>query len=212
MPIPKLTTEDSFDGIWEAVVYTQARLEATKETQEFVPVFESLEERLSQEEARYKDIRKAAIKAGAKVEVVNQIFDETTSRFEVDLGVEVQRDRKAPLYMQFFPTPPSRVIRLGLSSQTQTCRKWPELLDTAPKSLQPYASSFRTIFAQAEEVLKERDTADTQRLLFRNQGLQAFVDDLNAARLSLASELLAIAATKFKNSTFAQAWVRSFFR
>ncbi len=208
MAVPYLESTQAIEGVWSELAYTRARAKHDPNARDLLPPIEALIERAKQLRTEQLGAWEGEIDAQAGVDAVNDALDATTVDFGRALDNEI-RDRKHPTYKRYFPIPPSDVVALGLESELERVRSWPEYLATEESAtLKAFADRFREHIAAGDAAVEARRMAAASRANHRAAAIQRFFDDVNAARQSLHALLTQRAVER----RLGRRWADRFFR
>lgn len=205
----EIPTSRSILSYWEELIYLEAALVANEETAPLAsPVTATLDnfEVILQ---RDLDTRRALVRARAHASIADANLDEALREVHSNTLHLVRQDRGRKEYQTLFPGALTAHIRHALARQVEVTR---DTLQTLGLSL--FDASFRAAqealleprLEQGEVVLAERKDAQLGRAEGRLD-IEGWKEEVNAVRLSVYSELLALAvSTRRKRS-----WAESFF-
>lgn len=200
---------DSFDVIWEELVYTEARLLADKNAKKLAPMVGELVARLEDARAGQYGAWRAEVVAQAHVDAADEALDACV----VAVGAELARsddDRDAPRRKRYLgERTAKKVAAQGLESELGVVRAWPDSLATEEEpALQAQAEPLREAVAAGDAAVAERARAQNARRDFMARDKAKLVDAVNDLRTELHAEL----ARKVVPLKLARGWPESFFR
>lgn len=192
MPIV-LRNSDSLDSYWEELVYTEARLLAAGHTSHATAIAKRIKA-LDALQAAQKGHWRREIVAQAHVDAVDDDLDDRVEGVARELTY-LDKGRKTSRFRQYFKGTVSAIVRLGLESQLGVVRPFVAMLAKEPeKALKDHGKALSGIVKNGDKAVEERASAATDRAAHRARQILSFVDDLNAARLTLHAELTIHAA------------------
>ncbi len=184
-----LRTNESLDGLWEELVYTEARLLAAGHKTHAATVAKTIK-LLDGLHAGQRDAWRREIVAQAHVDAVDDTLDDEVEGLGRDLLHLETGDRKAARFKQYFKTAVNTVVRLGLESELKVVRVFvSQLAKESEKVLKDHGKALAALVKKGDEVVAERRDAATDRAAHRARSILSFVDDLNAQRTSIHAEL-----------------------
>lgn len=199
----------SLNTVWEELVYTDARLKGDRHASDLAPQLAA--PLAAVDEARRGQFAawQAEILAQAQVDGVNDELDDAVVDF-ADTLLFTLRDRTSPRYGRYFTRrSPHAVVRLGLASQVELVRSWPESLRTEPEeALRAFAPSLAALVEKADAALAGRDRAAAARADHRVRVIEPLVDQVNSARNTLYGALV----QRAEERKLGRSWPESFFR
>lgn len=195
----------------EDIEFTEAALSADEDTKHLACLFRDELETWEKVFKRYRDGRRAIVKADAKVSVCNQKLDDTTTRFGHVLLAEAGGDRKSTFYRRFFPMIPSEFIRQGLRKQCEYTRdtmigELEKLPDESP--LKAYLPVLEERVARTLDALDARGKVMGERASTAHD-VEEWKEGVNRLRLSTYAALLQLATEKNLGKSFAESFFRS---
>lgn len=194
MPV-LLRNSDSLDSYWEELVYTEARLLAAGHTSEATAVGKRIKT-LDALSAGQKAHWRREIVAQAHVDAVDDDLDDRVEGVAREI-VYLDKGKKTSRFRQYFKGAVSAIVRLGLESQLGVVRPFVAMLAKEPeKPLKDHGKALAGIVKRGDQAVEERVNAATERAAHRAREIVAFVDDLNAARITLHAELTIYATKK----------------
>jgi len=210
--IATLRTSDSFDTLWEEIVYTEAKLlgdrspEATKLAKSFSDILKRW--------AKVRDDRyghwRIEVVADAGVDTADQNLDEATSGVDDALQHATGGTANAR-YKRYFKVALSLITKLGLQSQLLKLAGWAESLASEPeKEVRDAGKQLAACMKAGDEAITARTKAIGGRADHFARELTSFVDDVNALREGTFGQLIAIGQKRKKRSP--SAWAARFFR
>jgi hypothetical protein len=207
--IRTLRDNDGLKGIHEELVYTEARLLARPETKDLAQSITDLIARCAVVQADQLEAQRQETIAEAMVDSADDELDDEVDAIALDVAYACGGDKQSGRYKRYFPDSVSAVTKLGLDSETKKVTPWVMWLgaETEPK-LKDHGTRLTSVLADARAALSTRVAAASKRSNHHANDLQNFVDDVNAARLSILGELTKRQATFKKSSD----WATRFFR
>ena len=189
MAMRELRDEESLENVWEELIYTEARRVHDPHAKDLVPVVSKLAARRSQVREGQEAAWRAEVVAQAGVDGADDTLDEIVSRISVTL-LHAVGDRTSPRFTRYFKNAPNIIIRMGLASEIEVVRGWPESLKgEAEKELKILGKDLADAIAVGDAALEERRRAAAARADHRVREIIPLIEDINAARLSLYAEL-----------------------
>jgi hypothetical protein len=190
MSIRQLRHDDALDTIWDDLVYTEARLSADKRTKDLAKPIAQLLARLEKIALAQKSNWRAETIAQALVDKCDDDLDDQVAAFSNDLSHAEGGKKNTERYKFYFGTSATDVIRLGLKSEIAKIETWVgKLKGEKIAALKAHAAKFAALVKDGEAALGSRTTTQTARAAHRIDAIHSFVDDVNAARNSIAAEL-----------------------
>lgn len=194
----------------EDLEFTEAALSADEETEYLARPFRDQLETWEKVVKRYREARRAIVRADAKVSVCNQKLDATTMRFGHALLAEAGGDRKSTLFRRFFSLMPSELIRQGLRKRCEYTRdtivgELKRLPDGSP--LLPYLALLDQKVARALDALDSRSQVQGERATTAYD-VEDWKIGINRLRLATYAALLRIATEKNLGKSFAESFFR----
>ena len=179
----------------EEVLHTRALLAAhpflATQAAEFEPLYGGWQELMQQEMA----LLRQRLDTEARAIIVDDAFDFLCVAISATLLAESGGNRKAPAYLRYFgAAPPSKLKRPVLGDQLETMRTWVPSLQEANQSeaLRGYGDKLATAVADADAAVTAMSEAAGRRADHEIGPRKAYIDRLNAARLSLYGQLAKI--------------------
>ena len=195
MALRTLRDNQSLDGIWEELVFTEARLLGDEQAKEFGPVIGQLIARLEKTRGGQLGTWREEVAAQAAVSAVDDQLDDWVQALDMALLNIVQKDIQSPRYRRYFSTSPSSIIRMGLESELGRVRAWADSLATEPEvPLRELSTRLKSIIVLGDQALERRRKSGASRSDHRVRDITSLVDDVNAARASLYGALTKRAA------------------
>jgi hypothetical protein len=199
----------SIDSFWEELVYTEARLSGDEQAKELAQPFQVLLGRLGTVRGGQLDVWHEEVSAQAAVSAADDRLDDLVRALARALLRVVNDDVKAPLYLRYFASTPSSIIRLGLENEVARVRGWVDsLVSESEKELQELGAQLRTLVGQGDQALERRRKAGAARSDHRVRAITPLIDDINSARFSLYGSL----TTKAAAQGLPRDWPDRFFR
>lgn len=189
----KLDYDIALSTLWGEAVYTEARLLSEPLTCPYAPAFGALVERVEVEERAQRALRRKEIVAQAGVDRADDGLDDGVNETDRALRVVVRDDREDKRYTRYIKRAPSLIIRMGLETELEAVRNWPESLKT---EAEPQLAQMGTLMEErvkaGDDAIKARNKAMTDTADHRVRSIVRLVDDVNAARLSLFGQLVSL--------------------
>ncbi|MBK6465345.1 MAG: hypothetical protein IPF92_30725 [Myxococcales bacterium] len=184
-----LRSSESLDGLWEELVYTEARLLAAGHKPQAAATSKSLK-RLEALQAGQRAAWRREIVAQATVDVVDDALDDEVETLGRNLLHLEAGNRKTARFKQYFKSAVSTVVRLGLESELPVVRGFISQLAKEPeKVLKDHGKAFTALAKSGDEAVAERRDAAIERAAHRAREILGFIDDLNASRTTIHAEL-----------------------
>jgi hypothetical protein len=182
MSINTIQYSDSLEFIWTVLTWEEARLLKDKNAADLAPEVGELLERLDALNAGQRKAWRAELIAQAGVDAGDDDIDDVVDDVDNEL-LRTDRDRDAPRYKRYFKKPRHAIVRLGLESELEEVRTWPESLKTEPeKALKKLAVRLQEAIEAGDAAVKERQRAAAKTSDHRVREIVRFIDDVNAAR------------------------------
>ncbi|MCK6589933.1 MAG: hypothetical protein HUU21_14655 [Polyangiaceae bacterium] len=182
MSINTIQYSDSLEFIWTVLTWEEARLLKDKNAADLAPEVNDLIERLNAISAGQRKAWRAELVAQAGVDACDDEIDDVVDDVDNEL-LRADRDRDAPRYKRYFKKPRHAIVRLGLESEIEQVRTWPESLKTEPeKALKKLAARLEEVIAAGDAAVEERQRAAGRTSDHRVRDIVRFIDDVNAAR------------------------------
>jgi hypothetical protein len=208
MAVPYLEPTQAIDNAWGQLVYTRARVKHDPNARDLLPQIEALIERCKQLRTEQLGAWEGEIDAQAGVDAANDALDATTVDFGRALDNEI-RDRRSPAYKRYFAVAPSDIVVLGLESELERVRSWPDYLaGEESATLEAFGDRFREHIAAGDDAVEARRMAAAARANHRATAINRFFDDVNGARQSLHALLTQRAVER----RLGRHWADRFFR
>jgi hypothetical protein len=209
MSIGTLQGTLSLDTLWEELIFTEARLSVEEPSKPFALTFQDLLTRLGTVRNGQLEVWREEVLAQALVSAADDRLDDLVRALARVLLRLVNADVRAPLYLRYFASTPSSVVRLGLESEVARVRGWVDSLVSEPdKDLQALGAQLRTLVGQGDLALERRRKAGAARSDHRVRAIVPLIDDINSARLSVFGALTKIAGEQ----RLPRDWSDRFFR
>lgn len=130
------------------------------------------------------------VDANARVRWVDYALDTATEGFARELLHAAGGDREALVFRQFFPEPPSEVVRLGLESELAVVARWFTLRSEVKldKASTERLDAVEAFVAEGREALAGREQA-AQQVVRVGLQIARWKEDANGLRRSVASAL-----------------------
>jgi hypothetical protein len=204
MSIRLLEPTRSLQSHDEVLAYDHAKLAADRQTRAFAPPFKAMSERLRVVEANQRTRRFAIITEQALASYWGDELDAATKALGVEALLIARNDRESPRFTRYFKNhSPSEVEHLGLESQLEHVKVWPELLRSEPEaSLQAFAARFDECAIEGRAALDHLALAEDASSTQRAQEILPLVADINTLRTNTYADLIKIGGKR---------WARSFF-
>lgn len=201
--------EEALDVVWEELVYTEARLLSDPLAKSLAPQAARLLAQWDRVAAGQRAAWRAEIVAQAAVDQADDELDEGVDEVARELLHEEKGDRGTERFKGYFRQAPNEVTRLGLESELEVVRSWPEALQgEAEKTLQRLSKTMKDLLAQGDAAVEGRQKAAVARATQRVREVVRFVDDVVAARRSMLTELHLRAQREGKDAD----WALRFFK
>lgn len=191
MAVSTIRHEEPLETMWQELVYTEARLLADKRAKDLAPPIK--QHLVRWEQARHGQVEawRGEVVAQAHVDAADDGMDDFVTDFARSLLDQTKGDRGAPLFRRYFNHAPNKMIRVALGSELPKVRPWVKSLSAEKDArLKAHGEALSPLVADGEAALKEREDAAASRADQRAREIAAFVDDVNAARLSLYGVLI----------------------
>lgn len=209
MPARILPHDIALDELWSELLYSEVRAASNAHAQDLAPHFAGLVKRTEETLLGQRKAWRAEIGAQAAVDAADDALDDNVGALASSLLRVAQEDRGSPRFVRYFPKAPSAVVRLGLESELDRVRGWPDSLKgEAEKELKALAKPFAQNVTDGETALRARDRAAGARADHRVREIVRLVDDANAVRQSICGELMQRAVEHRLPSD----WAARFFR
>jgi hypothetical protein len=204
-----IRSQEALETVWSELVYTESRASADRYASDLAAPITALVAQVEELRRQQLGEWRAVIAAQAQVDAVSEELDELVSDF-VDTLLFTLRDRKSPRFVRYFGSrTPLEITRLGLSSELEEVRGWPDSMQSEPEeALRAFAPKLEALVEQGEVALHKRTVASAARADFRVRSIEPFVEKVNAQRLLLLAELFKRAEEK----KLPRSWAESFFR
>ncbi len=200
---------ESLDGVWEELIYSEARLLGDPLTRDLAPAFAERLATLETVRAGQYAVWRGEIVVQATVDTENLSLDGTTEGFGVKLFAAEDGKRGSARWKRYFPTSVSDTVKLALERQLARVRGWAASLRGEPEpELVAYADSFARHVVAGDAAVQGRIDAAAKRNDHRVREIVALIDDVNALRLGTLGRLLQRAVKNGKS----REWAESFFR
>jgi hypothetical protein len=191
MGVRTIQQHESLDGVWEELVYTEARLLNEPLAKDLAKVFASLIARTEKTMKGQRDAWRSEIVAQAGVDATDDELDDCVSDLGVELSYLDGGKKSGARFKRYFGKAPSVVIRMGLASEVTAVEGWPSSLkkEGEPK-LKSLGKRLDAILAAAKKVLGGRSDAANARADHRVKEIISLIDDVNGARVSAYGVLM----------------------
>ncbi len=205
-PIRTIQPNESLDTIWAELVYTEARL--LSGAPKHAPMIAKLIARQADVRAGQLDQWRAEIVAQAAVDDADDGLDDLVDDLDNEL-VHAEKGDRGPRHRHYFKNPRNEVVRLGLASELEVVRTWPESLKgEKEKAVLKLATPFAETIAQGDDAIERRAKAGAATGAHRVREILRFIDDVNAARLGLYGQLVTLGQEQGRPAN----WASRFFR
>jgi hypothetical protein len=190
MDLRTIQYDETLLGLWEELVYSEARLLKNKLTADLAKKIGLHLKEWEKVSGGQLACWRAEIVAQAGVDEENEDLDETVA--DLDHAIySLDRDTSSPRYKRYFTKAPSHVIRLGLESELGVVRTWPDSLAGEPeKALQDVGKRLAKDVAEGDAAVAERRGAQTRTKDHRVRDIVKLVDAVNATRRTIYGELI----------------------
>lgn len=203
-----LRSTESLDGLWEELVYTEARLLAAGHKPQGTATSKALK-RLEALQTGQRAAWRREIVAQATVDVVDDALDDEVETLGRNLLHLEAGNRKTARFKQYFKSAVSTVVRLGLESELPVVRGFISQLAKEPeKVLKDHGKVFNALAKKGDEAVAERRDAAIERAAHRAREILTFIDDLNASRTTIHAELTLHATTSALPRDYADRFFR----
>ncbi|HEY1956217.1 MAG TPA: hypothetical protein VGH28_11395 [Polyangiaceae bacterium] len=190
MSIRLLRYDDALDTIWDDLVYTEARLSADKRAKDLAKAVSALVARVEKVSLEQRAKWRAETNAEAVVDKCDDDLDDQVSAFSNDLSHAEGGKKNTARYKLYFGSSATDVIRLGLKSELEKIGGWVSKLKKEKlAALGGHAKAFTALASAGKAALAARTEAQSARASHRIETIHTLVDDVNAARISIAAEL-----------------------
>jgi hypothetical protein len=129
MPMRTLSEDESFDLIWDEMVFTEARLKGDSLTKELAPVVGGLIERIDGARTSQQRLRRDEVAAHAGVAAADNQLDDWIRAFDRTLGDVVRGDKQSSRYKRYFSNAPWTLSAWAWKASCRRCaagrRRWP---------------------------------------------------------------------------------------
>lgn len=209
MPLRRLDEGLSLDTIEEEIVYTTARLRADDNAADAAPELDKLAAQVETVRKAQHAAWNAETAAQAAIDSADDALDDAVGQLSRDLLYAVGNDRRSPRFTRYFAEAPGHLLRLGLRSELERVKNWPQsLAGEKDAKLEADGKALAALVQRGEQALAARKTAAGARADQRVREVLPLVDDVNAARLSLYGLLAQRAAAR----DLPRDWPDRFFR
>ena len=191
MSIRTIKNSESLDSLWDELVYTEARMLKDPDAKDLVAPITALIKRWEKVDLGQRSAWRAEIVAQAWVDAENENLDETVGAVSDGLLVVTRKDRNHPRYRRYFKKTASEVIRMGLQSELEVVRSWPQSLKTEPEAaLSTLGAELEKNVTEGDAAVEARSAAATHRTDHRLREIVRLIDDANGTRRSLYGQLI----------------------
>jgi hypothetical protein len=182
MSIQTINPETSLDGIWNVLVWEEARLLRDKNAQDLAPEVANHLTRWAAVRAGQLDKWRAEIIAQAGVDASDDDLDDTTDAIDRELQ-HIDGDRNSARYLRYFKKTRSVITRLGLENQLDIVRGWVDSLKTeAETALSALGATLGANVTGGDAAVAARRASAAATADHRVRDIVRLVDDINAAR------------------------------
>ncbi len=137
-----------------------------------------------------KESWRAETIAQALVDKCDDDLDDQVAAFSNDLSHAEGGKKNTERYKFYFGSSATDIIRLGLKSEIEKISTWVGKLKSEKiAAVKAHAAKFAALIKDGESALADRTTTQTARASHRIDAIHTLVDDVNAARNSIAAEL-----------------------
>jgi hypothetical protein len=152
--------------------------------------------------------KRLAIRAQARINYLNRQLDALT-RDMVLILLATYKARDAAGYRRYFPQEaPNLVIRKGLESQLDDCKRWPDhLAAESAAALTAFAPRFAQVITDGQAAVQARSDLQEATRTHRLGAIEPLIADLNAYRQRAYAALLTLGVTHRLDKS----WAREFF-
>jgi hypothetical protein len=190
--LPTLDPRSRLETLYEAILFTLARLKPDPKLQTYVPLFEELLAEWWDVYKAERNILDEGVTADAAVIRADQALDRTSDGVAGTVLIDVNNNRRSPLFLRYFPSEsPSRFKKPKLSEQLAAMRTWsPSLLESPNPTLKAYGAALVAQIDAADAAVAMVSTANQKIADFRTTGARKqFFDKVNGARKKLHGEV-----------------------
>jgi hypothetical protein len=198
----------------EEMIDSEARCSFDDEARDQAPFYAVLADRAEQVEREQRSRWRAEVLGHARVHARDYALDRLTRRFKRVL-VRVLDDsgvadaEESPRFRRYFRLRPSVVIDMGLETQLDFMKDWPQALDNEPEpELQDFAPLFTAAFGEGREALAARSAALAKTRDHRFEQIYPLFEDGNRTRKVVFGVLTARAAER----SLGEDWPEKFHR
>ena len=201
----KIRPEMALDVVEDEVLFTQAALKADPDAADLVTFTDAWLPLVDAARVTDRKMRVAVMETDGRRIIANGRLDSACMKFSDSLLIEVNKDRNATRYKQFFGGTASAFVRMSLGKQVERVRAW--VAQGSDPVLERFKAELGTWSEKAHEALEQ--TAGTA--LARGQarlGREQLAEQLTAERDGLRDAL----AARARERGLPRDWPEYFFR
>ncbi len=203
-----IPSDSSIEGIWEEMVYTEARLGGDANASDLAGPMAATIAEIDELHRGQRAAWREEIRAQAVMDGLNDQLDDLVVDFADTLAFTV-RDRKSPRFTRYFAKTPYNIVRLALPAEIEMVRGWPASLATEPEAaLKDFAPRFSAIIGQSGGAGEARIKAAAARADHRVRAIETLIAKVNGQRNTLYATLL----QRAEERKLGKYWPDAFFR
>ncbi len=198
----------SLDTISSELIYTQARLASDPNAEDLAPTIDPLLSEVTETGAGQQSTWIAETRAQAQCDFLNAQLDDLVVEFADTLLFTV-KDRTSTRVTHYLRQAPYAIVRLGLASELEVVREWPESLkNETDEALKAFAPKFTDMIAKGDAAVSALGKAENARSEFRMRSIELLVEKLNGERMKLHTQL----AGRANEKNLGKYWADGFFK
>lgn len=203
----KLTSSLPLDDLEDEILYTRAALKADTTAAALLSLTDSWLPLVDAHRATDRTFREKEADVDAARILANQYLDLACMSFGDGLLMDVNKDREAPRWRQFFADPPSRLVQKALSEQVEVVSGWLALSEGTDPVLDTYRTELTAQSSRASRALVDTRSLTVLRGTVQ-QERETLVERLTQGRDALRETLGQLAREK----SLPRTWPDAFFK